>query len=136
MTVVIIDASTLTAFLLEEEGDQEKKVRDLLIQGVSATELVITESCNAILTALRRRRINEEQAEKAFEVLLSFIDTNIQIFRQSESLLHQAFQNARENGLAIYDSIYIVLAKQLDGSLSSRDPKQIEIARKSGVKVI
>ena len=131
---VIIDASTLSAFLLEE-GDQQK-TRELLIQGVCATELVITESCNAILTSVRRRRINEEQAENAFTVLFSFIDANIKIFKQSESLLREAYQNARENGSAIYDSVYIALAKQLGGSLCSQDLKQIEIAKKSGVKVI
>jgi len=38
--------------------------------------------------------------------------------------------------MAIHDGIYIALAKQLHGSLSSRDPKQIEIAKKSGVRVI
>lgn len=131
---VIIDASTLSAFLLEE-GDQQK-TRELLIQGVCATELVITESCNAILTSVRRRRINEEQAENAFTVLFSFIDANIKIFKQSESLLREAYQNARENGSTIYDSVYIALAKQLGGSLCSQDLKQIEIAKKSGVKVI
>lgn len=131
---VIIDASTLTAFLLDE-GDQQK-TRELLIQGVCATELAITESCNAILTSIRRRRINEEQAENAFAVLFSFIDANIKIFKQSESLLRDAYQNARENGSAIYDSVYIALAKQLGGSLCSQDLKQIEIAKKSGVRVI
>ncbi|HZW56950.1 MAG TPA: type II toxin-antitoxin system VapC family toxin [Nitrososphaerales archaeon] len=87
---VIIDASSLTAFLLEEENDDQENIRKLLIQRVCATELVITESCNAILTAIRRRPINEEQAEKALEVLLSFIDTNIKIFKESESLLNEA----------------------------------------------
>jgi predicted nucleic acid-binding protein len=131
---IVIDASALDAFLLEE-GDHEK-IRELLIQGVCATELVVTESCNAILMAVRRRRINEEQAAKALDVLLSFIGTNIKIFEQSGSLLHEAYRIAKENGSAIYDSVYVALAKQLGGSLSSRDPKQIEIAKKFGIKVI
>lgn len=100
------------------------------------TELVVTESSNAILTAVRQKRINEDQAEKALEVLLSFAGTNIKIFEQSDSLIREAYQNARENGLAIYDSLYITLAKQLRGSLLSGDSKQIEAAKKSGVRIV
>ncbi|HKW05910.1 MAG TPA: type II toxin-antitoxin system VapC family toxin [Nitrososphaerales archaeon] len=131
---VIIDAITLSAFLLEE--GESGKIRELLIQGVCATDLVVTESCNSLLTALRRRRINEKEARNALEVLLSFVDTNIKILPQDSSLLREAYEQARENGSSIYDSVYIVLAKRLNGSLASRDPKQIEFAKKSGVKVI
>jgi predicted nucleic acid-binding protein len=131
---VIIDASALSSYILEE--DDIEQIRSLLIRGVLGTELVITETCNSILTAVRRKRISEESAQKALEVLISFVDTNIKILKQDGSLLSEAYQNARENGWAIYDNIYIMLAKKLGGSLASRDPKQIEVAKKSGVKVI
>ena len=131
---VIIDASALSAFLLEE--DDPKKIRELLIEGVNATELVITESCNALLTALRRRRINQDEANNAMEVLLTFCDTNIKIHAQDPALLREAYEKAKEYDLAMYDTVYIALAKRLGGSLVSRDPRQIEVAKKSGVKVI
>jgi predicted nucleic acid-binding protein len=131
---VIIDASVISAFLLKEEG--WKDIGAILEDGTFATELVVTETCNAILSAVRRKRINEEEAREALKILVDFIDANIKIVRQDGVLLSEAFQNAKENDLAIYDSIHIVLARKLRGSLASRGPKQIEVAKKSKVNVI
>lgn len=134
MTVTTIDASALSGYLLEEEGTE--KIRKLLIRGVYGTELLIIESSNAILTAVRRRRITEEEGLRAFEALTSLIGTNVKIVKQDATLLLAAYRHARENGWAIYDSISIALAKRLDSSLASKDPKQLENAKKLGVKVI
>jgi len=137
VTATIIDASALSAYLLDEEGTSyNAKIGQLLIEGTCATELVLTEGCNAILTALRRKRISDEGARNALEVLLSFYDSNIKVYKQDEALLRSAYQIAQEFGIAIYDALYIVLAKKLGGSLASIDPKQVEVAKKSGVKVI
>ena len=135
---VIIDASALSAYLLNEEGSEPgSKIRQLLIDGVVATELVFTESSNAILTALRRRRINEEEATTAMEVLLSLYDTNVKVVKQETSLLREAFDEAkRQENNAIYDFIYLALAKRLRGQLASRDPKQIETAKRLGIKIV
>lgn len=137
---VIIDASALSAYLLNEEGREPgSKIRQLLIDGVVATELVFTESSNAILTALRRRRIDEEEARNAMEVLVSLYDTNVKVVKQETSLLREAFDEAKKeekSAIAVYDFIYLVLAKRLHGQLASRDPKQMEIAKKLGIKIV
>ena len=133
MTVTTIDASALSGYLLEEDGTE--KIRKLLIRGVYGTELLIIESSNAILTAVRRSRITEEGL-RAFEALNSFVGTNVKIVKQDATLLLAAYRHARENGWAIYDSISIALAKRLDSSLATKDPKQLEGAKKFGVKVI
>lgn len=133
---VIIDASALSAFLLEEDGNQVRKIRELLTDGVYATDVVFTESCNAILIALRRRRISEEEAQNALDVLLSLYDSNIKVVKQDAGVLREAYREARESGAAIYDIVYLALAKRMRGELVSQDPKQIEIARKLGIKVI
>ena len=130
----IIDASTLSAFLLEEDGHE--KIRGLLLKGTFATELALTESINAVLSALRRGRIEDEAGDKAIQVLLSFVGSNIRIVQQEESLVWETFRVAKEHGLASYDAVYIALAKHLGGSLASRDPKQIDAANKFGVKTI
>jgi predicted nucleic acid-binding protein len=129
---VIIDASVLTAFLLKEEG--WKDISALLMKGTYATELVITESCNSVLTALRRSRITEREAEETISTLMSFTNTNINILPQEE-IIEDGFKLAKENGLSMYDAIYIALAKKMDATLASRDPRQIEAARRSRVKI-
>jgi predicted nucleic acid-binding protein len=131
---VTIDASILSAFLLEE--DDHEKIHGLLLKGTCATELVVTESCNAVLMALKRGRLSNEQAEKAMQALMSLVGSNIKIFPLKEDILWDVFRIARENGLVAYDAIYIALAKRKGGSLASRDPKQIEAAKKSGIKIV
>jgi predicted nucleic acid-binding protein len=129
---VIIDASVLSAFLLKEEG--WKEIGELLVNGTCATELVITESCNSVLTALRRSRINEQEAEETIRSLVSFTNTNVKIFSQEEAI-QDAFKLAKESGLTIYDAIYIALAKKTGATLASRDPRQIEAARRSRIRI-
>jgi predicted nucleic acid-binding protein len=131
---VIIDASVLSAFILEEEGYE--KIRRVLLEGTFAPELVLTESSNAVLTALRRGRLGNEQSEKAIEVLLSFVGSNVKIIPQENNLVLESFRIAKECNLTSYDASYIALAKSLGGSLASRDPKQLEAARKSGTRTL
>lgn len=132
IVTVIIDASAVSAFLLKEEG--WKEIGKLLVRGTSATELVVTESCNAILTALRRSRITEQEAKDLVDTLLSFVNTNIKIV-QHEGILLDAFKLAKENDLTIYDTIYISLAIKMSASLASRDSRQIEVAKRARVKL-
>ena len=131
---VILDASVLSAFVLEEDGYE--KIRSLLLEGTSAPELILIESSNAVLTALRRGRLRNEQAETAIDVLLSFVDSNVKLFTQEKTLVLESFRMAKEYNLTSYDSSYIVLSKRLGGSLASRDPKQVEAARKYGIKTL
>jgi predicted nucleic acid-binding protein len=43
---------------------------------------------------------------------------------------------AADHGLTTYDSVYLALAKKLDGSLASRDRKQVEAARTLGIETV
>jgi predicted nucleic acid-binding protein len=131
---VIIDASVLSAYLLKESDSE--KVRKLLLEGTFATELIIAETINAVLTALRRGLKGEEEAIEAIEILLDFVNGNIKLLPMDEDLISETFRIGKENKLTSYDSSYIAVAKKLRGSLVSRDPKQLEVAKKCGVKVI
>lgn len=131
---VIIDASVLSAYVLKESDSE--KVRKLLLEGAFATELIVSETINAVLTALRRGRKGEEEATEAIGILLNFVDSNIKLLPLDEDLISETFRIGRESKLTSYDSSYIAVAKKLRGSLASIDPKQLEVAKKYGVKVI
>jgi predicted nucleic acid-binding protein len=131
---VIIDASVLSAFILEE-GEYEK-IRRLLLDGTFAPELVLMESINAVLTAQKCGRLDNAQAEKAVEVLLSFVGTNVRILPLENSLALESYHIAKETVLTSYDALYLALAKRLGSSLVSRDPKQLETAKKIGIKTL
>ncbi len=129
---VTIDTSALVAYLLEEGGSE--KIRELLSEGVQSLPLLIKESCNAVLEALRQRRISREESEKILKAILVLSETNIKMLPQ-ENLIADAFKIASENNLTIYDSLYIALAKNPESSLLSMDKRQVAIAEKLGVKI-
>jgi predicted nucleic acid-binding protein len=130
---VIIDASALVAYLLEESEFEE--IKDLLSGGADSPTLLVMEASNAILEASKDERISREDANKAIEVMLSLIGSNINIHDEA-GLVQSAFSIAVDHGLTTYDSVYLSLAKKLDGSLASRDRKQIEAARTLGIEIV
>jgi len=106
------------------------------LEGTFAPELILTESINSVLTALKRSRFENEQTENAIDVLLTLMGSNVRIFPQEKSLALESFRIAKETDLTSYDALYVALAMRLEGSLVSRDPKQLEAARKMGIKTI
>ncbi len=130
---VIIDASALVAYLLEESGFE--KTRDLLAGGVDGPALLPVESTNAILEASKSERINRASAREAVEAMLGLLESNIEIHDEGD-VLESAFDIAADHGLTIYDSVYLALAQKLQGSMASRDRRQIEAAKKLGIETV
>jgi len=131
--VIVIDASALAAYSLREDGSEP--IRILLERGIASIDLVVKESCNVVLLAHRRGLINVEQSRKALKVVLMLADTNVKMYQQKE-LMGDAFRIASENGVTIYDALYLALAKRLGATLLSRDAQQIEVAKRVGVKTV
>lgn len=131
--MIVIDASALAAYSLREDGSEP--IRILLERGIASIDLVVKESCNVVLLAHRRGLINVEQSRKALKVVLMLADTNVKMYQQKE-LMGDAFRIASENGVTIYDALYLALAKRLGATLLSRDAQQIEVAKRVGVKTV
>ena len=89
---VIIDSSALVAYLLEESGFE--KTRDLLSEGVDGPALLVMEASNAVLEASKNKRIGREDANKAIEVMLSLIESNIKIHDEAD-LVQSRVQHGR-----------------------------------------
>jgi len=130
---MLIDASALSAYVLKEEGWE--KIRDYLLQGAFSTRLILKETLNAILRAVRRGIISNEQAEKCVEALMELSKSNIKIVEQ-EDVLEEAFKIAVRNNLTIYDAVYIALSRKLKTTLITCDRRQAESARNEGISVI
>ena len=129
--MTVIDASALAAYVLKEEGSEA--VREHLKEGVTSVGLVAKETGNAILTALRRGRIDAAQAETSFKALCALLDHNITLIDQG-GLLEDAFHTALEREGTVYDTIYVALAKGRGEALLSGDAKQMGIAKALGVR--
>ena len=117
---------------MERELDREK-MRDFLSKGVFSVDLVISESANAIITSRRRGLTDKETARRAFEVMLDLVQNNVRLTPQQEIIL-DSFGISEPHNIAIYDALYLSLAKKLKSTLVSLDSKQIDLATKLGIR--
>jgi predicted nucleic acid-binding protein len=131
--VIVIDASSLSAYILREEGSEEiaKHLREV----TTSIELVAKETANAIVMAERKARVNKSQADAALIALRMLVDGAVRLHEQKE-LLVSSFEISRRENITVYDSVYIALAKKLGARLLTRDDTQAKAARSQGVSVV
>ena len=131
----VIDASALVAFCLNESGLDRKKLQEHLRNGVLSFELIRAESANAILVARRRGIVDEKTAKLGLANMLDISENNIKMMAQDDELISVAFDMAGSNNLAIYDLLYLSLAKKNNALLLSKDENQTKLAMSLGIGV-
>ncbi|HIQ12991.1 MAG TPA: PIN domain-containing protein [Thermoprotei archaeon] len=129
--MIVVDASALTAFILREDGWRD--IAEYLVRAVSIDHL-LKEVSNAIWKAYYREYISFDDALKAYNILKSMIGRNITLYPEIE-YIDDALKIALENRLTVYDSLYIVLARSMGGTLLTLDDEQAKVATKLGIKV-
>jgi len=129
--VIVVDASALTAFILREDGWRD--IAEYLVRAVSIDHL-LKEVSNAIWKAYYSEYIGFDDALKAYNILKSMIGRNITLYPEIE-YIDDALKIALENRLTVYDSLYIVLARSMGGTLLTLDDEQAKVATKLGIKV-
>ncbi len=128
---VILDASALVAYLLEEGSEG---LTGILSAGVESVELIFTESYNAILTAMREKRVSPANARKLTKVISLLAEANIRIHPQKD-IIDRAFELGSVFGLTVYDGLYLALAEKLKGPIITFDGKQANVAKQLGIEV-
>jgi len=131
----VIDASALVAFCLNERGLNREKLKEHFRTGVVSIELIKAESANAILVAKRRGIVDAETAKLGFANMLDISGNNIKLMAEDDELISDAFEIAGTNNLAIYDLMYLSLAKKINAVLLSKDENQTKLAKKLGIGV-
>lgn len=130
----IIDASSLTKYVLREKGWDE--VRRVLEEESVSVDHVLKEVANAIWKkAVILRLESIEVAWKRYQALRKLVEGNIIVLDNELNLLEEAFRIALENHITIYDALYIAQALSLNATLVTSDKKQAQVAEKLGVKV-
>ena len=121
----VVDASVVVKWVVEEEfADQAEALftraarsRQLL----QAPALLPNEVTNAVYQKLRRGRMTTEEADRAVAEALAMIEIGVEL-TATPSLLRTAYAFAKAQNLpAIYDSLYVVLARDLDAELWTDD---------------
>lgn len=131
--MIVVDSSAVAAFILREKGWD--KLADYLKRAITIDHL-IKEVSNAIWKATCiHKYLDVDDALKTFTLLRRLIGKNIIIYPELD-YLDKAFHIALNEGITIYDALYIALALEHKVSLLTLDKKQASIAKKLGVKVI
>jgi predicted nucleic acid-binding protein len=135
IVTAVIDASALVAFCLNEDGLDRERLKAHFREGVISIELIRVESANAILISKRRGVTKDDAAELALSSLLELSTNNIRMISQDDELINDAFEMSENMAIAIYDLLYLSLAKRTGASLLSKDDGQIKAAKRLGITI-
>src|SRR5918992_4303083 len=125
---LVVDASVALKWVLfEEYTDQARALYEAALQA-RRPFLVPPHFFSEVTSALYQRTCSREPArhlteDEAHEALIRFSRFQVQT-AAPENLYERAFLFAREHRLAsLYDSIYVVLAEMMDGTLWTADQR-------------
>ncbi len=131
--MIVIDASSLTKYILREEN--WRRVREYLLDDPYSLTLALAEVSNAIWKHhVLYRRISKKEVEVMFEAVKKLRE-DVVIFEPFEGYLGgDAAKIAIDWRIPVYDALYLAQAKKYGGLLTS-DEEQWKIAKKLGIKV-
>ena len=131
----MIDASALTKYVLHEEGWEVISTYIRRMRPLYSVDHIIKEVGNAIWKhCYLRRIIGHDETVRLYRALLRLVDTGVIILEPEASYAEEALKIALQEGLTIYDSLYLAQARRL-GELLTSDERQAETAAKLNVKV-
>ncbi len=102
----------------------------ILLEEIVTLDPVVKGVANALWKKVIRREIGLENAVSTVEDLVSGV---IPLYRQ-ERFLPEALRIAARNRIAVYDSLFIALAKDLGAVLVTIDRRRADAASREGVE--
>lgn len=93
------------------------------------------ECLNALWKASRKGLLDEKTLLKKAELLFKLSKVNVKMEKE-EGLVLDALKLSLEEGISVYDPLYIVLAEKRKLPLVTLDSVQAERAKERGIKVI
>ena len=133
MSAFVLDASVAITWLLD---DEENPLADaarwrIVDGGAFVPQVWHLEVRNALLVAERRGRISPEGAVERLRGL-----KELPIYTDTEPDLESAFELARGHHLAIYDAVYLELARRRDEALATLDAALVRAATAEGLPLV
>ena len=122
----VIDSSVIAAFILQEPGWE--KLASYLVGWT--LDIAFLETMNAIVKALRRGRIDVEDAGLRIKALESLKTMNVESAFRLLPCIPKLVLNSK---LTVYDAVFIALAQEKALPLVTLDKTQYEEAIRLGV---
>ena len=116
----------------ESSAHAERLLERIVVDGGIVPPLFRIEVGNALLVAVRRKRINAEIRSRAFGQIGALPleqDTD-----GGEQVWSECIDLADKHGLSLYDATYLELAKRLGKPLATLDTRLAQAASLAGVR--
>ncbi|MDR1264160.1 MAG: type II toxin-antitoxin system VapC family toxin [Propionibacteriaceae bacterium] len=132
--MIVVDASVAVAWCFEDESTPatDQILARVAAEGATVPPLWCYEVANALLTARRRQRLAEADAQR-FLALLDRLPIEPEPAAPDATAL---LATAQAHGLSAYAAAYLLLAQRLGLELATLDSALAQAARDSGVTVI
>ena len=132
--MIVVDASALAKYILKEYN--WRNIRKVLEEEAISLDHVVKEVANAIWK--RSVVLNQEPPDVArtrLQLLKRLVNEAVVGIENELEYLDKAFEIAVENGITVYDALYIAQAIAHNAELLTSDKKQAEVAKRLGLKV-
>jgi len=130
--VIVIDASSIARYVLLEPG--WKGIEEFLKNDLVSLEYALVEVSNALWKHhVLYSRIGREEFERRCQVI--DVLPSVVLFENPLQYLGEARRIAADEGITVYDALYIAQALKYE-KLATSDEKQGKTAEKLGVEVM
>jgi len=131
--VIVIDASALAKLILKEQGWES--VMPYIHEGIISIDQIAKEATNAIGNRFKEAAISLEQSKLMFDALMKIVGSVVKLVSEMD-YLEEASRIMLQRDIAIYDALYIALAKQMKLKLLTADQFQAKTAASENVETI
>jgi predicted nucleic acid-binding protein len=129
----LLDASAAIAWCVPDEFDEPAKalLAHVVANGAIVPSLWTFEVENALRSAHRRRRVNEEDA---YAIMARLSNLPIRVVDALDTpVFHGAFTISVEHDISVYDAVYLDAARRHGAMLASRDRRLLAVADALGI---
>ena len=137
MTLCVLDASVALSFIFEDETSPhaEEVIEALKTRSAVVPLVWPLEVDNALLAAIRRRRIQEADAFRYLSVLETLpLEVDLEVAR--DALGQRILGLGLTHGLSAYDASYLELAMRRGLPLATQDERLLRAADAAGIEIL
>ena len=133
--MIVVDASALAKYVLHEENWEIIGTYIERMKPLYSVDHVVKEVGNAIWKHCHLRKIiGWNEAIGLYRAFLKLVEAEVIILEPETEYVQTALQIALQQGITLYDSLYLAQA-QKHGELLTSDERQAEIAAKLNIRV-
>ena len=133
MQLIVADSSVIIKWLSDQNEERLDKASEILKDAQNKKIILYAPGISRyeIGNALLKKKL---KITLAWDTLTAAYELPVIFVTETEKLAHETYEIALKNHITYYDASFIALAKQLDATLVTDNPKHQAKAR--GVKVV